>query len=70
MIGRTNVHYDVWGDTVNTAARIQAQADPGKVQVSGRAWQHLRGRAAGRSLGLVDLKGKAPIEVIECQGLK
>ena len=32
--------------------------------------QHLRGQAAGRSLGLVDLKGKAPIEVIEFHGLK
>ncbi|MEM7222577.1 MAG: adenylate/guanylate cyclase domain-containing protein [Pseudomonadota bacterium] len=70
VIGRTNFQYDVWGDTVNTASRIQAQASPGAVQVSGRAWQHLRGQAAGRSLGLIDLKGKEPIEVIECHGLK
>jgi len=46
------------------------RTNPGSVQVSGRAWQHLRGQAAGRSLGLVDLKGMEPIEVIECHGLK
>ena len=70
VIGRTNFQFDVWGDTVNTASRIEAAGAPGTVNVSGRAWQHLRGRARGRSLGMIDLKGKVPIEVVECQGLR
>lgn len=70
VIGRTNFQFDVWGDTVNTAARIETVGQPGTVNVSGRAWQHVRGLAQGRSLGLVELKGKEQIEVIECQEVR
>ncbi len=68
MIGRTQLQFDVWGDAVNTAVRIESIGAPGTVNLSGRAWQHIRGKARGRSLGLVELKGKETIEVIECQG--
>lgn len=68
VIGRTHFQFDIWGDTVNTAARIEAIGAPGAVSVSGRAWQQLHGQLRGRSLGFVDLKGKEAIEVIECQG--
>jgi class 3 adenylate cyclase len=70
IIGRKNFQFDVWGDTVNTAARIEEVSKPGSVSVSGRAWQNLHQQARGRSLGMVDLKGKEPIEVIECQGFR
>ena len=66
VIGGTSFQFDIWGDTVNTATRIEEVGTPGAVGVSGRAWQRLRGRAQGRSLSMVDLKGRAPIEVIEC----
>jgi class 3 adenylate cyclase len=70
IMGKTQFQFDVWGDTVNTAARIEEYGQPGKVNVSGRAWLHLRNQAQGRSLGFVDLKGKEKIEVIECIGLR
>ncbi len=70
IIGRTNLQFDVWGDTVNTASRIEGIGAPGTVNVSGRAWQYLRDRAQGRSLGMVDLKGRDPIEVIQCVRLR
>ena len=66
VIGRTHYQFDVWGDTVNTAARIEAISATSTVNLSARAWLHVRGQVRGRSLGLVDLKGKEPIEVIEC----
>jgi len=69
VIGRSQFQFDVWGDTVNTASRIQSIAAPDTVNLSGRAWQHLRTAARGRSLGMVEMKGKQPIEVIECQEL-
>ncbi len=68
-LGRRQFQFDVWGDTVNTAARIEAIGKPGTVNLSGRAWQTLHGQARGRSLGLVDLKGKEPLEVIRCDEL-
>src|SRR5262249_28981139 len=49
IMGKSQIQYDVWGDTVNTAARIEAASRPGTVSVSGRAWMHLRHQAQGRS---------------------
>jgi len=70
IIGKRQFQFDVWGDTVNTAARIEEYGRPGSVNVSGRAWLQLRNRAQGRSLGFVDLKGKEKTEVVECVGLR
>ena len=49
---------------MNTASVLSIRA------ISGRAWMHLPSRAQGRSLGLVDLKGKEKLEIIECMALK
>ena len=70
IMGKRQFQFDVWGDTVNTAARIEESGRPGSVNISSRAWLHLRNQAQGRSLGFVDLKGKEKIEVIECTGLR
>jgi class 3 adenylate cyclase len=70
IMGKTQFQFDVWGDTVNTASRIESVTRPGSVCVSGRAWMHLRSQVEARTLGLVDLKGKQKIEVVECISLR
>src|SRR5215475_2927201 len=70
ILGKRQFQFDVWGDTVNTASRIEEYGRPGTVNVSGRAWLQLRNKAEGRSLGFVDLKGKEKIEVVECVRLR
>jgi adenylate cyclase len=70
VIGRTRYQFDVWGDTVNTASRIQEFAALDTVTLSGRAWHQLRDASRGRSLGIVELKGKRSIEVVECLELR
>ena len=70
IMGKRQFQFDVWGDTVNTAARIEEYGRPGSVNASGRAWLQLRNRAQGRSLGFIDLKGKEKIEIVECVGLR
>jgi len=69
VIGRTHYSFDVWGDTVNTAARIVDQAAPDTVLMSSRVWRDLDGSFQGRSKGLVELKGKGQLELIECAAL-
>jgi adenylate cyclase len=65
-VGRQHVVYDIWGDTVNTAARLTAEAPPGAVTVTAPLWPRLRGQVKGRSLGFVNLKGKGEIELVAC----
>lgn len=41
VIGRKKFAYDVWGDTVNVASRLESLGDPGEIQVSETAHRHL-----------------------------
>lgn len=70
IVGQRQYMFDIWGDTVNTAARVVAEADPGSVVVSGSTWQHLRDHCQGRSMGFLPIKGKGNLELVECEGLK
>jgi adenylate cyclase len=63
VIGHSKFSFDVWGDTVNTAARLAALDSEGAVHLSGPAWHRIEGRWPGRHLGRVSLKGKGEIEV-------
>ncbi|MEM7222507.1 MAG: adenylate/guanylate cyclase domain-containing protein [Pseudomonadota bacterium] len=69
VVGRRQFGFDIWGDTVNIAARIVSEADPGSVLVSGTAWQHLRAHCRGKSKGFVPLKGKGSVELVVCEAL-
>lgn len=70
IIGQRHYGFDLWGDTVNMAARISALASPGAVVTDAATWHRIRGRGRGRSLGFVDVKGKGAIELIECHDLR
>jgi CheY-like chemotaxis protein len=63
VIGRTKFGFDLWGDTVNTAARLSALDSEGAVYLSGAAWQRIEGRWPGHCLGRMRLKGKGEIDV-------
>jgi class 3 adenylate cyclase len=61
VIGRAKFAYDLWGDTVNTASRMESHGVPGAVQVTERAYERLRGRYELRRRGTIDVKGKGPM---------
>ena len=54
--------YDVWGDTVNLASRMESTGVAGQIQVTGAVEERLRDRYRLESRGLVDIKGKGPME--------
>ena len=66
MIGRRKFSFDLWGDTVNTAARLSGLDSEGAVYLSGSAWRRIEGRWPARCLGRMSLKGKGEVEVYLC----
>ena len=58
VIGRAKFIYDVWGDTVNTASRMESHAPPGAIQVTERTYERLRHRYEFRQRGAIEIKGK------------
>ena len=61
VIGRAKFSYDLWGDTVNTASRMESHAPPGAIQVTERAYARLRDRFELCRRGTIDVKGKGPM---------
>lgn len=70
IVGSDKYQFDVWGDTVNMAARMAGQGSPGSVSMAHEAWLQVEDDCQGRTLGRVDVKGKGEIEIIECYGLQ
>jgi adenylate cyclase len=61
VIGRAKFTYDLWGDTVNTASRMESHGVPGAIQVTERAYERLRGRYELSRRGTIEVKGKGPM---------
>jgi len=62
VIGTTKFAYDVWGDTVNVAARLEATSEPNRIHVSGTLASELEHRYRLTPRGAVELKGKGAVE--------
>jgi adenylate cyclase len=65
IIGTKRYMYDIWGDSVNVASRMESTGVPGKVQVTREVVQLVEPLGSGFSFvkrGLVDVKGKGRIE--------
>jgi class 3 adenylate cyclase/CheY-like chemotaxis protein len=65
VVGNRKYLFDIWGDTVNTAARVTSVAGPGAVCASASAWQQARAECEGASRGWFKLKGKEQLEIFE-----
>ncbi len=62
VIGKKRLLYDLWGDTVNTAARMESHGLPGRVQVSAAAAEVLEGHVELEPRGAIAIKGKGSME--------
>jgi class 3 adenylate cyclase len=58
VIGMTKFSYDLWGDTVNTASRMESLGVPGCIQVTDRTYRRLRDRYRFQRRGPIQVKGK------------
>lgn len=62
VIGRRKFIYDVWGDTVNTASRMESHGLPGRIHISRRTYQLLKDEFDCAPRGTVMIKGKGAME--------
>lgn len=62
VIGTRKFSYDLWGDTVNTASRMESHGEPGRIHVTDAVRVRLAERYRFEPRGLQQIKGKGPME--------
>jgi adenylate cyclase len=61
VIGAKRLVYDVWGDTVNLAARMEQTGEAGKIQVAPETQTRLKERFVLEERGTIEVRGKGPM---------
>jgi class 3 adenylate cyclase len=62
IIGRRKFIYDLWGDTVNLASRMESHGVPGSIQVTRPVYEAVRNQFEFEQRGSIEVKGKGSIE--------
>lgn len=70
IIGMSKFSYDLWGDTVNLASRMESSGIPGKIQVSAVACDRLKNEFILEPRGIISIKGKGKMLTYWLQGAK
>ncbi len=70
VIGLRKFSYDLWGDTVNTASRMESHGKAGSIQVTAATYQILRDKYLFQERGEIDVKGKGKMRAYFLSGKK
>lgn len=63
IIGLRKFSYDLWGDTVNVASRMESFGVPGEIQATREVYHLLKPKYVFQKRGLIDVKGKGEMDV-------
>jgi class 3 adenylate cyclase/tetratricopeptide (TPR) repeat protein len=63
IVGVKKFAYDIWGDTVNTAARIEQHGEPGKINISGATYDLVKGKFSCEYRGEIVAKNKGALKM-------
>lgn len=70
VIGIRKIAYDLWGDTVNLASRMESQGLAGQIQVSDRVYEALQDKYVFEERGRIQVKGKGEMTTYILRGVK
>lgn len=70
VIGRKKFIYDLWGDAVNTASRMESHGLPGMIQISRDTFELLKDEFVCEPRGAIMVKGKGEMQTWILQGLR
>jgi class 3 adenylate cyclase len=70
VIGQKKFSYDLWGDTVNTASRMESHGIVGGIQVTAETFQRLENEYHFEQRGLIAVKGKGELTTYLLTGKK
>jgi len=62
VVGRKKFFYDVWGDAVNTASRMESTGEAGRIQVDATTFERLQGEFDLEARGTIEVRGKGPMQ--------
>ena len=68
VIGQKKFHYDIWGDAVNTASRMESHGIPGKIQITREMYELIKDEFVCVRRGIVDVRGKGEMETWYLEG--
>lgn len=70
VIGTKRIAYDIWGNTVNVANRMEMAGEPGKVNISGTTYEYIKPYFDCTYRGKVPAKNKGEIDMYYVEGIK
>ncbi len=70
IIGKHKFAYDIWGDTVNTASRMESSGEPGKVNISQTTYDEVKDFFVCHPRGKIEAKGKGVMAMYFVEGIK
>ena len=68
VIGTKRFLYDLWGDAVNTASRMESNGTPGEIQITRATYELLKDGFVCRPRGTIEVKGKGQMETWYLEG--
>ena len=63
IVGVKKFSYDIWGDTVNTASRMESSGEPGKINISGTTYELVKDKFECTHRGKIQAKGKGELDM-------